>query len=496
MIIRPRILLLCASTLIVAALSANAPARQKQPEPTGSISGRVTVMGKAAANIPVLLLTADSLSQRQVIASAKTDAEGGFTLSNLPAGRYLLNPFAPAMADPATNTGQVGKMISLSEGESIDAANIELSRGGVITGRVMDSNNRPVIGEKVTLYLHNQEGRKHEFYRNYETSRTDDRGQYRIYGLPGGRYSVSAGVHIGQGSVRIGFGNVYYPRTFHPDTTDEAAATIVEVKPGGEATGVDITVGRIEKTYTATGRIVDAETGKPIADLPYGYGSVSEDGKYVGAYGSTGARSGAKGEFLIEGVAPARYVAMVAPWGLSDQQAEFYGDPAFFEIKDSDVSDLEIRVRRGASVSGTVIIEGVDEQTAAEKFKELSLYAQVQAERLRAPGNSIKVAPDGSFRATGLPPGKVSFHMGYPQIKGLMILRTEIEGAEQRGPFALCGGPAGCRGEAILRPRHWQGKDTGSTRGRAAAGRQLDRATCFSRCRATIPAPDSDETGA
>jgi hypothetical protein len=397
-------------------------------------------MGKAAAGLHVVLVSWDQMTQPSVVASTKTGAEGEFTLSNLPAGRYRLQPFAPAMADTTMSEGWPGKSILLEEGESLKSINLELSRGGVITGRVVDSNNRPVIGEQITVTMHKEQGRKQEMYfRNYETSRTDDRGIYRIYGLSPGRYSVSAGVQIGQGMVRFGFGNTYYPRTYHPDATDEAAATIVEVKAGSEVAGVDITIGRIEKAYRASGRIVDAETGKPKADVPYGYGSVRADGRYMGSFGSSGARSGPDGEFLIEGLVPDRYAAIITPWRGEDQ-ADIYGEPTLFEIKDSDVSGLEIRVRNGATISGAVVVEGTDEHTAAEKIRELSLSIQVQSEHLNAPVSSTKVAPDGSFRAAGLPPGKVSFNPGWPRVKGMVLLRTEVDGAELREPLDITAG--------------------------------------------------------
>ena len=97
MTLRPLISFLCVSILTIAA-----SAQQKQPEPAGSISGRITVLGKPAANIRVLLWTPGG-PQRSV-ASAKTDAEGEFTLSNLSAGRYILHPFAPALVGPSTET--------------------------------------------------------------------------------------------------------------------------------------------------------------------------------------------------------------------------------------------------------------------------------------------------------------------------------------------------------------------------------------------------------
>src|ERR1044072_8050281 len=90
---------------------------------------------------------------------------------------------------------------------------------------------------------------------------TDDRGVYRIYGLAGGRYKVSVGADASDGIIRGG----RYQRTFYPDVSDQSKGAIVELKEGGEANNVDIKVGRATQTYAASGRVIDAETGVPIA---------------------------------------------------------------------------------------------------------------------------------------------------------------------------------------------------------------------------------------
>jgi hypothetical protein len=38
--------------------------------------------------------------------------------------------------------------------------------------------------------------------------------------------------------------------------------------------------------------------------------------------------------------------------------SEYYSDEVVFDVTDQDVSGLEIRARRGASLSGVVVIEG------------------------------------------------------------------------------------------------------------------------------------------
>ncbi|MDQ3257956.1 MAG: carboxypeptidase-like regulatory domain-containing protein, partial [Acidobacteriota bacterium] len=62
----------------------------------GSITGRVTGGGdKALPGVPVVLFSAEPASRFKVLARARTDAEGRFTLTNIAAGRYSVMPVAP-----------------------------------------------------------------------------------------------------------------------------------------------------------------------------------------------------------------------------------------------------------------------------------------------------------------------------------------------------------------------------------------------------------------
>lgn len=79
------------------------------------------------------------------------------------------------------------------------------------------------------------------------------------------------GVDTSSPNARINAGNTFYPLTYYPDATEEAKATVVEVASGGEASGVDIVLGRVSKGYSVSGRIVDAASGKPVIGMMYGY---------------------------------------------------------------------------------------------------------------------------------------------------------------------------------------------------------------------------------
>src|SRR5205085_12101686 len=256
---------------------------------------------KPAANIPVGLVPDSQIpginNRERFAVSGMTDADGRFQLARVPAGRYRVKTAAPAFYNETDGNGYgSGKPIMLAEGETVDDITIALRRGGVITGHLTDAAGRPLIQERVFLSQVGPRGDKREYYpSNFNMLQTDDRGVYRVYGLPAGRYLVSAGTPIHEGAARIGFGNSYYAQTFYPGVSDEAKANAVEVTEGGEATGIDIVLGGAEKAYTVILRVVAGESGKPVAGVRCGFGGLDADGKSLNG-SSIGSESNAKGE--------------------------------------------------------------------------------------------------------------------------------------------------------------------------------------------------------
>jgi protocatechuate 3,4-dioxygenase beta subunit len=425
----------CFALLLGVWLSATAFAQTAQKPGTGVITGRITLSSKPVANIGVVVLSSERGIERSAVARATTDYEGRYRLTNVPAGRYSVMAIAPAMVGESEDTyGEAGKMVTIAEGETVEKIDFSLVKGGVITGRVTDADGAPVIGERIHL---NQSGNQNQNrWRGFSNLNpfmyeTDDRGIYRIYGIAPGRYTVSIGESSEAGSVRFGFGGRgYYTRTFHPDATEEAKATVIEIGEGSEATNVDITVGRKAKSYMASGRVVD-ENGKPVVGVRVGNGALMADGRRMGGFG-WGTVTDAKGEFRLDGLMPGRYAAFV--WTEGNTQMDSYSDMVSFEITEGNISGLEVKLHRGSSISGTVVIEGTSDRAVLAKLSQLTLAAGVEGEGVMVPNYAnVKIAPDGSFRITGLRPGKARIYLAtYPPIPGFALARIEREGITQR----------------------------------------------------------------
>jgi hypothetical protein len=408
----------------------------KPPSPTASsITGRVLLDGQPAAGVTVAVSQQRSLgNQNMPVTKSVTDGDGHFRLTNLAAGVYLVAPLAPGFLTAGeVNPFEEGQSVTLDEGETAEDVNFSIKRGGVIMGRVTDENREPIVETRVNLMTVSEQGQAQNlFMRNAFMYTTDDRGVYRIYGLPAGRYKVSVGEHPGSGAVMMGMGNARYHRTFHPDVTDESKAEIIEITDGGEAGNVDISVNSKMKTYMATGRFVHAVTGKPVVNVPYGYGTVSSPSpgqeQYLGGTGLNGNRTNSKGEFRLEGMPPGRYAAVL----VRQEGMEFYSEPAVFEVKDRNVSGIEVKVRAGASISGYVSLEGTNNPALAAAFLQLRLGAQISPRALEGGFLSpSKISPDGTFHITGLRAGKAQlFVYSNPNEKKMTLLRIEHNGVE------------------------------------------------------------------
>jgi hypothetical protein len=267
---------------------------------------------------------------------------------------------------------------------------------------------------------------------------TDDRGIYRLYGIPEGRYTISVGEDTSRGSVRVGFGGNYYSKTFHPDTTERDMAGIIEVTPGSEVTGIDIKVGQSAKSFAVAGKVIDAATGKPVVGAICGYGALSPDGKQTQGWG-LGYRTDSAGNFRLEGILPGRYTAFATREG----DNETYSEPVIFRVENEDVRGIEIRLVAGSSISGVAVVEGTDDPDVLARLSQFQVMITRPPDGgLNTPRiNPVRIAPDGSFRVGGLQPGKIRLQISsFPVQKGFTLARVERDGVEQSGFFEIAAG--------------------------------------------------------
>jgi Carboxypeptidase regulatory-like domain len=410
---------------------------QEPSNRTASISGRVTVNGKPSGNALVTAVEVEpKVNGARIIQSngrefvdrlgykTATDADGSYLFTSLPAGRYKISALSPAyLPEDRDQFGNGERQITLDQGEAREQVDFALIRGGVITGRVTDAENRPQIRVRVKLTLLLDNGQENGVWRERQTFETDDRGIYRVYGLRAGRYIVGAG---GKNSSY----DEKFDLTYHPNTTDAAQARVIEVKDGGEVAGIDIKLMTAGKTYEVLGRLIEAETGKAVPEIRVFCQEVTGPEDNWGSTASS-ALSDIQGNFRITGVRPGKYKAMLCFW---DGDDPFYTEGKYFEINSENATGIELTVKRGGTVSGVAVLEG-----GKDRYHEAKLYQAYVSMSIRpdadrgyqlVASNHTGLSPDGSFRFVGLPPGKLNFTLGDSK-RSLHLIRVERDGVAQ-----------------------------------------------------------------
>src|SRR3954462_5454829 len=173
------------------------------PTPSGRITGRVIASDKGRpGKRGAVLVTAAELPDggRGVL----TDDQGVFDLAELPAGRYTLTVSKSGFVSLSYGQRrplQAGTPLQLTDGQQLKGIAFQLPRGSVIGGRVLDEDGEamPGVSVRVMRYQYLQGERR---LTPAGAGQTDDKGQYRVWGLMPGDYYVNA-------TARGGFGGPF-----------------------------------------------------------------------------------------------------------------------------------------------------------------------------------------------------------------------------------------------------------------------------------------------
>lgn len=421
--------------LATACLPTVARGQSKTNKPiTATITGRVTINGKGAAGIAVGVRATEFSGVMQPSIKGTTDGDGNYQISGVSPGNYAVAPIAPAyvLASSESYPARVrAKTLLITEGETVNNIDFSLTRGGVITGRVSDGDGRPVVEEAVQILFENQSERGPGFPSVMgNVFMTDDRGVYRVYGVPPGRYRVAVGQSDDNPFANTRPGRAAYKRTFYPETTDLKAAQLIEVTEGSEAINIDIIVGRSLPGFTATGKVVDRETGNPVAGMWFGIRRQTQNGP---ASVNSSAMSNSQGEFRLENIPPGKYSVLLRP---RDSAVEILADPVPFEVVDHDVTGLLIKTSQGQSITGSIVIENVSDRSVYAKLFEQRLSANVRTGTPNS-GQSRQavISSDGTFRVGGLAAGAASFYLSSQDRTArfplFTVVRVELDGVVQ-----------------------------------------------------------------
>lgn len=318
-----------------------------------TISGRITEResGQPIARALVTLIPADRSRYLEAVA----DDDGRYRFTGVAPGKYALVGRPPELRATHLRAvfGESGPdpyaypraTLELDPGEQRAGLDLALSRALAIEGRIVDGWGEPMAG--VSLDLRRPNGMSMS-----AQAESDDRGEYRLFGLAPGRYRVCAVPSSRFSSVPPEDGSRFV-RTCHPGALHEAGASDVALTMQ-DATGIDIRMQR-SRMYSVSG-IVRSASGQP------------PEGAIVVAHAlerhAPGARTRSEGgSFELRGLTPGRYVVTASLCQPRDAERPLPGcEPEFgFGHVDviGEVSGLVIPMARPRAFAGRVVFDGV-----------------------------------------------------------------------------------------------------------------------------------------
>src|SRR5579859_1665818 len=345
--------------------SGGAPFRSAAPAadpnaPKAQISGQVLDSGNGQP-LKKAWITARSLDRNgRGGSTVATDAEGDFLLKDLDAGRYMLSAQRNGYVNQTygqKNVNDQGTTISLNAGQKLGDLLFRLIQGGVITGRVVDEDSEPMPRVQVqALQFRYFQGRRRLVPMG--DGSTDDRGEYRIFGVRPGQIYVRAtargfGAFFAQGEsvdTSASSESASYPAIFYPNVEDASQASGLTVR-GGDELHADFAMSP-QHSYSITGRVmggVQGTTGRGTfvmlskrgdADFSFGPGMntvVRDDNT-----------------FTFKQVLPGSYNL------IAQQQDNQSGASAKVEVdvRDADVQGLVLALSPKVDVTGRVTFDG------------------------------------------------------------------------------------------------------------------------------------------
>jgi hypothetical protein len=229
-------------------------------------------------------------SSRSTERTSVTDRDGRFVIEDVPTGAYFAMVNSPGIISPLafmtlTDKGPSENFDLKSIREYcteiiVDGSNVNVTvharRGGAVSGKVTYSDGEPAIDVQVAVIRPN--GKKSARVLTginaaaLMSLRTDDRGRYRVAGLPPGEYIVSAAEANTSQNSRRGpdaffsglFGSDALLVTYYGGGSLRDDAIKLEVTAGSETSDIDITL--LDSTpHTVRGSVIAKLDRVPLA---------------------------------------------------------------------------------------------------------------------------------------------------------------------------------------------------------------------------------------
>lgn len=416
-----------------------------------SVTGRVVAAadGNPLKSARVVLIPEHSRSDHQIYATS-SDVDGRFTIKDVPSGSYKFFASHSGFVDQHYKAGanDTGPLFSLHPGEKVSDVLFRLIAASVIMGRITNEDGDGMQRvQVVALRRPTQEEtedeeelpRRHKMQMQpVASAQSDDRGQYRIFGLKPGEYYIRAEDSpqppVGSIPVEEGFWvnqslGSEYASLYCPGVAQVSQAQVIPIK-AGEEVQADVAMRRV-KTVEIAGHVIGASPStQAFVSLTPIEGSDDFDRQDT---------TDDKGSFRLRNVPEGSYYVIV--YQRVEGSGGVYQSSARqkIEVAGDNIDSLTITLGTGVTIQGRVKVDGAS-SIALDRINVT--LASVDEDSL--PGGRAGPKKDGTFEMKSVPDGNYSLSIwGLEHDAYVKSIRFGSDDALEKGVQVESGGSSG-----------------------------------------------------
>jgi hypothetical protein len=387
-----------------------------------------------------------------------TGGDGRFVFRDLPAGSFTITATKGGYADGASGRRVVGgpsQPVVLSAAQKTADVPVRIWKHAVIAGTIVDEAGEPLVGVRVLAARRTFANGRRRFVPAGPSIATDDRGAFRIGGLPAGEYLIATsppplsarlsvfadigrtgrgagemaallppggvnGIQVGDAQLMVGRGGVIppppvngriqiYPMTFYPSALAPAQAATITVASGEERAGVDLQLQPVP-TLRVSGTLLGPSGPASMVTLrliPAGVDEIAPDASAPVSFAD------AAGSFTFAAVLQGQYTlraSTMLPMPGPARGGDFYWVSTPVTVAGDDVDGLVAVMRPSLRITARLEFEGASSRPpsrpAGSGFVPAPFSLESDENLPSGTGGVAGTTSDQGFTLAGYSPGK------------------------------------------------------------------------------------------
>ena len=358
--------------------------------------------------------------------TVRTDSRGKYAMTGVKAGQYMLRAtrasYVPRFYGQKRSSSfrieRMGTPLSVGPGQILEGIDFGLIRAGVVEGRVVDQDKEPLERIQVMLSGYRRLGANRRLM-PFGRDDTDDRGHFRIFGVPPGNYLLSASPR--PFSSLLGGGEPAFPPTYYPGVLRVEEAATVKVAAGAEVGGFHISL--IETlTYSVSGRVLTSD-GQPARSVMILSSDAS--GKNPMSMLGRNTATNQQGEFKVSGLLPGKHHLYARFSTGRDLQIA----RATVDVADRNLNGLTLVLGKGAEITGRIVTDREDSDLDSRRIRLYMASDDIANRNLFGNTRAI-LEEDSTFKVSNLSEGRFRFAVTLPPgnhyVSSIRVERRDI----------------------------------------------------------------------